>query len=273
MMTSRQRLQASLEHRQPDRVCVDLGATFVSGAHASVVSGLRRALLGDTGHRVRVTHPLQLSGEIDEVLLRELPADVVGVFPSMTAFGFRNQGWKPWQLFDGTEVEVPEAFTPTVDASGDLLLHPGGDASVPASARMPRGGFYFDPIIRQEPIDEDRLDPSDNMEEFGRLADPDLVDFARRARLVATETQYGVFGTIPGVWGYGDAMVVPAVGLRRPRGIRDPEEWYMSLVARKDYIHAVFRRQTELAIENIGRLAAALGDTTTARASAERARG
>jgi len=31
MMTSRQRLQASLEHRQPDRVCVDLGATFVSG--------------------------------------------------------------------------------------------------------------------------------------------------------------------------------------------------------------------------------------------------
>ena len=40
MMTSRQRLRATLDHRQPDRVCVDLGATFVSGAHASAVSGL-----------------------------------------------------------------------------------------------------------------------------------------------------------------------------------------------------------------------------------------
>ncbi len=261
MTTSRERLQATLEHRQPDIVCVDLGATFVSGAHASAVSKLRQALVDDPGYRVRVTHPLQLSGEIDEVLLRELPVDVVGVMPSTTAFGFRNEDWKPWQLFDGTPVEVPGGFSPSVDAKGDLLLHPGGDAAAPPSARMPRGGYYFDPIVRQEPIDEDHLDPADNTEEFSRLGDADLADFARRTRLAAAETDYGVFATIPGVWGYGDAMVVPAVGLRRPKGIRDPEEWYMSLVARKDYVHSVFQRQTELAIENIGRLAEALGDS------------
>jgi len=264
MMTSRQCLQATLEHRQPDRVCVDLGATFISGAHASTVSKLRQALVDDPAYRVRIIHPLQLNGEIDEILLRELPTDVIGVFPSMTAFGFRNEDWRPWQLFDGTDVEVPGGFRPTADGNGDLLLHPGGDPSALPSARMPRGGHYFDPIVRQEPIDEEHLDPADNTEEYGPLGDADLADFARRARLAATETEYGVFGTIPGVWGYGDAMVVPAVGLRRPKGIRDPEEWYMSLVARKDYVHAVFRHQTELAIENIGRLAAALGHSVQA---------
>jgi len=31
MMTSKQRLQATLNHQQPDRVCVDFGATAVTG--------------------------------------------------------------------------------------------------------------------------------------------------------------------------------------------------------------------------------------------------
>ena len=230
----------------------------------STVSQLRRELLGDAGYRVRISHPLQLNGEFDDALVRQLPADVLGIMPARTAFGYLNEGWKPWQLFDGTNVEVPGGFTPTVDANGDLLLHPGGDTGLPPSARMPRGGFYFDPIIRQEPIDEDHLDPTDNTEEFVRLGDADLADFARRARSAAAETTYGIFATIPGVWGYGDAMVVPAVGMRRTKGIRDPEEWYISLVARKDYIHDVFRFQTELAIENIGRLVAALGDSVQA---------
>ena len=40
-MNSYQRLQAALDHRQPDRVCVDFGATFVSGIHSSCVVALR----------------------------------------------------------------------------------------------------------------------------------------------------------------------------------------------------------------------------------------
>ena len=46
-LTSRQRLQATLNHRQPDRVCVDFGATPVTGIHVSrrdpaAPSGARR---------------------------------------------------------------------------------------------------------------------------------------------------------------------------------------------------------------------------------------
>ena len=55
-------------------------------------------------------------------------------------------------------------------------------------------------------------------------------------------------------------MIIPGPGLKHPRGIRDPEEWYISLVARRDYIRAVFERQTETMLANIERLASAVGD-------------
>ena len=38
---------------------------------------------------------------------------------------------------------------------------------------MPKGGFYFDTIVRQEPIDDDKLNVEDNLEEFGPISDAD----------------------------------------------------------------------------------------------------
>jgi len=45
-VNSRQRLQAALNHPQPDRVCVDFGATFVTGIHVAIVDKLRKTVLG-----------------------------------------------------------------------------------------------------------------------------------------------------------------------------------------------------------------------------------
>ena len=45
---------------------------------------------------------------------------------------------------------------------------PEGDTTVSPSGRMPKGGYFFDSIIRQEPIDEERLNPEDNLEEFSQ---------------------------------------------------------------------------------------------------------
>ena len=87
-------------------------------------------------------------------------------------FGFENKGWKPWTTFDGTPVLVPAGFNTVPEPNGDILMYPEGDKSAPPSGRMPKGGFYFDSIIRQEPIDEDNLDPADNIEEFGPSRTP-----------------------------------------------------------------------------------------------------
>nr|HPQ48296.1 uroporphyrinogen decarboxylase family protein [Clostridia bacterium] len=52
--------------------------------------------------------------------------------------------------------------------------------------------------------------------------------------------------------------------LRNPRGIRDITEWYISTVTRPDYVHYIFQRQTEIAIENLKKLYAAVGDSVQA---------
>ena len=179
-MTSRERLQMALEHRQPDRVPVDFGSTAVTGMHVSAVTRLRRAVLGDVSYRVKVIEPYQMLGEIDPELRDALGIDVVGLMTRKTLFGFENAEWKPFTLFDGTEVLVPGGFNVSRDPSGDLLIYPEGDRSAPPSGRMPKGGFFFDSIVRQPPIDESKLDPRDNTEEFGPLGPEDLKYYAAR---------------------------------------------------------------------------------------------
>ena len=46
-MNGKERLTATLNHQQPDRVCLDIGATWISGMHVSVVDKLRKSVLGD----------------------------------------------------------------------------------------------------------------------------------------------------------------------------------------------------------------------------------
>ena len=258
-MTSRERLRAALEHREGDRVPVDLGATSVTGMHVVAMDRVRRAVIGDQKHRVKVRDPYQMLGEVDDELRKALGVDVAGALPRMTRFGFENSGWKPMELMDGTEVLVPGRFDVTVDENGDWLMHVEGDRSLPVSGRMPRGGYYFDAVIRQEPIDEQKLDPADNCEEFGEISERDLAWMEGEVDRLYRGTEWGVVLTIPGT-SFGDIAQVPGVWMRRPRGIRDVEEWYISTVTRKDYIRKVFERQCEVGLGNIRKLIKRLGD-------------
>ena len=149
-MTSRQRIECVLNHGIPDRVPLDLGSTPVTSMHVSSVYLLRQALgLDPPGTPVKVVDAMQMLGEIKLDLLNALGADAVPLQSAMTRFGFPAEGWKEWALFDGTPVLVPEKFTTEAEPDGSIVLYPEGDRSVPPSARMPQGGFYFDAIIRQ----------------------------------------------------------------------------------------------------------------------------
>ena len=262
-MNSRERLQATLGHRQPDRVCVDFGATAVTGMHVAAVSRLRRAVLGQPDYRVKVIEPYQMLGEIDEALREALGIDVVGLLGRTTLFGFENAGWKPFTLFDGTPVLVPENFNVTVEPDGGLLMYPEGDLSAPPSGRMPAGGHFFDSIIRQPPIDEDKLDPADNLEEFAPFGPREIAYYEREAERLARRPDLGAILSMPGT-AFGDIALVPAPWMKHPKGIRDIAEWYMSTAIRRDYVYKVFQEQCEIALANIDRVAAILGDRVQA---------
>ena len=263
-MTSRERVAKALSHQEPDRVPLDLGGSATTGMQVSSVYLLRQALqLDPPGTPVKVVEPYQMLGEIKPDLMDALGIDVVSLRSRRTMFGFPNEGWKEWKLFDGTPVLVPEAFNTDPEPDGSILMYPEGDRSVPPSARMPQGGFYFDSLNRQEPIDESRLNPEDNLEEFSPISDEDLAYFEREAKRLYEETDKAILANFGGT-AFGDIALVPAPWLKHPKGIRDVEEWYVSTVSRPQYIYRVFERQCEIVLANLEKIHRAVGDRVTA---------
>jgi hypothetical protein len=259
-MNSRERIHCALRHREPDRVPLDLGGSPVTGMHVSSVYLLRQALrLDPPGTPVKVIEPFQMLGEIAPDLVDALGIDVVALPSPRNFFGFKNENWRPWTLFDGTPVLVPERFNTETEPSGDILMYPEGDRSVPPSGRMPKGGFYFDSIIRQPPLDDARLNPDDNLEEFQPISDQDMAFFQQETDKLYTATDKAILANFGGT-AFGDIALVPAPWLKHPKGIRDVAEWYMSTVTRRDYVYRVFERQCEIALNNLARIHAAVGN-------------
>ncbi len=148
------------------------------------------------------------------------------------------------------------------ETNGDLVIFPEGDLSAPPSGRLPEGSAFFDTIVRQPPIDEDRLDPEENCEEFTPVSAADL-DHIRREVERASTTGCGIVASFGGT-AFGDIALVPAPFLKYPRGIRDVAEWYMATRSRRDYVHRVFERQCNVGIENLSRIHAAIGGAVDA---------
>jgi len=259
-MTGRERVLAALNYRQVDRVPVDLGGTLTTGAHVSAIAKLREALgLDKRAAPVKVIEPYQMLGEVAADLREALGIDVVSLPGPKNLFGFDNADWKPWRTFDGTDVLVCGKLNTEPEPNGDILMYPQGDRSAPASARMPNGGSYFDAIIRQEPIVEANLNPTDNLEEFVLISDEDLKVWERNANDLYNNTDLAIAAEFPGT-GFGDIALVPALSLKHPKGIRDIEEWYISTVTRKEYVKEVFAGQAEIAIKNLERIYQAVGN-------------
>jgi hypothetical protein len=211
---------------------------------------------------VRILDLGQMLGALDEDLKEAIGVDVEGVFRRGTKFGVPAENWKPWRMPDGLEVLGPGGFATTIDENGDVLAYPQGDLTARPSGRMPAGGYFFDAIIRQAPIEEDKLDPAGNLEEFTAISEDEL-DWLEREAARARATGRAVMASFGGT-SFGDIAHVPGMALREPRGIRDVEEWYVSVRKRRDYIHKVFEGQCEIALGNLRRIAARVKDNVDA---------
>jgi hypothetical protein len=263
MCTSRERVEQALRHQEPDMVPLDLGGGNATGMQVNAVYLLRQALgLDPPGTPVKVVEPYMMLGEVAPDLLDVLGVDVVPLRMPTTRFGYRNEGWKPWTTFDGTPVLVPASFHTEPEPNGDILMYPQGDTSAPPCARMPKGGWYFDAIDRQPPLDDEHLDVADNLEEVGPISNADLDFLGCEAERLAASGR-AILAAFGGT-GFGDIANVPGLSLKHPRGIRGVEEWYVSTSLRRDYIYEVFDRQCAIALENLARIHAAVGDKITA---------
>jgi uroporphyrinogen-III decarboxylase len=124
---------------------------------------------------------------------------------------------------------------------------------------MPKNAYFFDTLIRQDPIDDGKLNPEDNLEEFGLLTARDIAYYQEQAAwLKAHAADTGVILLAPGT-AFGDIALVPAPFLKHPKGIRDIAEWYISTAARPEYVQAIFEKQCEYALKNLKTLIGLFG--------------
>lgn len=257
MNRSRDKVRCALNHQNAGSIPVDFGSTAVTGIHCRIVEALRN-YYGLAPRPVKIVDAFQMLGEIDAELAEKIGVDCIGIGGPKDIFDLdttrMHKQTTPW----GQRVLVPEAMDLTPDMRGDVYVYAGGDQNYPPSAVMPKGCYFINAIERQQPIEEDRLDSEDNVEEFGLLTENDLAYYCAEADK-AYQTGRAVVASFGGT-ALGDVAFVPGMGLKQPKGIRSVVEWYMSTTMRQDYLHQVFEKEIDIAIANYEKLWAALGD-------------
>ncbi len=258
-MNSRERIRRALNHQETDRIPVDMGSTLVTGIQASTYAKLRQALkLRDEA--VRVADPFQMLAEVEIEVMAKLGIDVIGLWLPTNAFGFKNENWKPWKLSDGTRVMVPEKFTTERDEEGNVFLYPQGDTSMPPVAKMPKEGYYFDSLVRQEPMDEKKLNPEEwAKQQFSVFSEETLQYLEKKAEDLYQNTEFCIIGEFIDA-GFGDISQVPGPAIKNPKGIRDPLQWITAHLEYPEYIKGIFELQCDTALKNLQLAYEAVGD-------------
>ncbi len=135
-MTSRERVLAALDHKEPDRVPIDFSGHRSSGISAVAYARLRRAM-GLPGKTVRVYDPIQQLAIVDQDVLDQLGVDTIELG---RGFALDPSDWAGWVLPDGTACQMPVWALPYRSKEEWQLRTPGG---LPLG-RMPDGALYFD---------------------------------------------------------------------------------------------------------------------------------
>ena len=238
-MNSRERVLCAINHQQPDRVPIDVGGTRQSGIAASTYHQLKESL--GISSTTRVCDLYQMLADVERPVMERFGADVVGLNRPAIAFNIRNENWKPWQMFDGTPVEVPGGFEPAVEDNGDLLLVDDGEPV----ARMPKDGFYFDRVDKYPGaahVDLDGYEPP-------RLTDQEVEHYRAQSEALYQNTDFAIV-----------APMGPPYELFYGLGTGDFENWMITLASEPDYVSALYEKLVDAWLDNLRRFVDAVGD-------------
>ena len=136
-MNSRERILAAVEHRQPDKVPVDMGATPSSGISAIAYGNLKN-YLGLGQGRMQVYDVVQQLAQPEDFMLDRFRVDVVDVG---RAFNKEECAWESTKLADGQAAFYPAWFHPERQPDGSFIARMKDGLAI---AQMPAGGTFFD---------------------------------------------------------------------------------------------------------------------------------
>jgi uroporphyrinogen decarboxylase len=197
MLSSRDRVLATLNHHEPDRIAVDLSAHRSSGISAIAYPKLRAAL-GLEPRTIYVYDPIQQLAIVDQDVLDLFDVDTTELGRE---FCHEDRWWVDWTLPDGTPCKMPVWAAPEKRDDGWVLRAEDGRVL----ARMPDGALHFDQIywpLLEGGEDLSNLDGAFQLSMwsvFGAPPQPaatveELAEGARKLRARTDRAIVGLFG-------------------------------------------------------------------------------
>ncbi|MBP8911038.1 MAG: methyltransferase [Phycisphaerae bacterium] len=246
-MTPRERVLATLNHIEPDRVPIDLSGHRSSGIAAIAYSQLRKHL-GLPPRPLRVYDVIQQLAVVDEDVLSRFGVDCIEMG---RGFALRDDAWKPWVLPDGTDCLIP-AWT-RMERRSDrwVILSPSGKVF----AHMPDGTLYFEqtyfPLAESD--EESRLaDAFGECMWTGVAAPPGPVD-AKTLRDGAKRFRESTHRAIIGLFG-GNLFETGQFFYRA-------DNFFMLLAGEPKKAHRFLDRLVEIHLANLEKFLAAVGSS------------
>lgn len=140
-ISSKERVLRTINHKESDKIPVDLGGSIQSTIHAYAYDELKKAL-GIKHSNIEIMDSFILAAKVEDSVREVLQIDTVPILPPIDALGVRNDvGKKEWKMPNGLKVIVSEDFNPVKQNDGSYILEKGG-----YKFKLPKEGYYFDPI-------------------------------------------------------------------------------------------------------------------------------
>ncbi len=248
-MTSRQRVMAAINHEQPDRLPIDLGASIVTGINAMAYAELK-TYLSERGWRfasetVKVTNVILLLAEVEPEVIDAWGIDVLPVDRYYAAPGIPLSGrWKPHPLPDGSPALFPAGFEPLVEPDGTWKIFDGEvitDVLSPGSGSFVPAHFPLAEIDTGDPAELER-------HPLPRISREELQCLRERARHLYDNTDKCLFG-----WFNGSIF-------ETGQYLSGFDTFFMRLVGESEFSRRLLERLTEAVIEDLKLYLEAVGE-------------
>ena len=136
-MNSRERILAAINHREPDKVPIDLGATPSSGISAIAYSKLIKQL-GRRQGTTQIYDVVQQLAQPEDVILDLFGIDVLDIGRTSNT---EPTDWYPITLSNGEPAQDPQWFHPQLANDGSWNVYHADGTQI---AKMPLGATFFD---------------------------------------------------------------------------------------------------------------------------------
>ncbi|MBN1348653.1 methyltransferase [candidate division KSB1 bacterium] len=236
-MTPRERVIAALNHQEPDKVPIDLGAMGSTGIMAIAYNQLKKHL-GMTGGSTRIVDVGQQLAEPEPAILERFQVDVISLNHTR---GANREQWKDWTLPDGSVGQIYRSAYPV--RRGTEWVFMSGET---VTSRMPEGCLYFEPCYWSM----EHASTRDAIEKhpWFYFTDEHLKRLEQKAQQLFTGTDYAIMGA------FGGSI------LEAGQGLRGWSNFMMDLVLNRAFVEDLMDKMVEVYLKNLEGYLQAVGD-------------